>query len=268
MVAGAYFALALLFLLFPLFIVMPMSFNDAEFLGFPPRTYSLRWYRTYFSDPVWIEATWLSFRISATAAAIAGLVGTVTAVGLVRASFRGKSVIYSLIVAPMIVPTVIVALGLFLVYSRLRLPESEWGLIAAHAVIALPYVVLIVSATLQQVDITLERAARVLGATPVRAFLGVTLPAIAPAVWASALFAFFVSFDELIIALFIMGGSQTLPMRIWSDLRFDVSPTVSAVATLLIALTTLGLTLAELLRRRATRRFTRAGIQEDAARIG
>jgi len=251
----AYFAFVVVFLFFPLFIVVPMSFNDAQFLSFPPAVYSVRWYRTYFSDPVWLQATLLSLRVSLAATAIATVLGTLAAVGWVRSRFRARNVVYALIVAPMIVPTVIVALGVFLVYSRLRLIESEWGLVAAHAVVALPYVVLIVSATLQQFDVTLERAARVLGATPVRAFLSVALPAIAPAVFAAALFAFFVSFDELLIALFVMGGSQTLPMRIWSDLRFEFNPTVSAVATLLIVVTALGMSLAEILRRRAATRL-------------
>ncbi len=254
---AAYATLVMLFLFFPLFVVVPMSFNDARFLGFPPESYSLRWYRSYFGDPGWIEATVLSFEVALGAAALATVVGTLTAVGLVRARFRGKNAVYVLVIAPLIVPTVIIALGVFLLYSRMRLINSVFGLIAVHGTIAMPFVVLIVSTTLQQFDVTLERAARVLGAGPIGAFLHVTLPAIAPAVVAAAVFAFFVSFDELIIALFVLGGRETLPMRIWSDLRFELNPTVGAVATLLIALTIAGLSLAEALRRRAASRLRR-----------
>lgn len=251
----AYFVAVILFLFFPLFIVVPMSFNDARFMGFPPEAFSLRWYESFFENQVWIEATLLSFRVSLAATAIAAVIGTLASLALVRGRFLGKTALYALMLAPMIVPPVIIALGIFIMYSKLGLIDSEIGLIAAHVVIALPFVVLVVSATLQQYDVTIERAARVLGAGPIKAFVLITLPAIAPAIIAASLFAFFVSFDELIIALFIMGGSETLPMRIWSDLRLEFNPTVSAVATLLIAVTTVGMTLAEALRRRATARL-------------
>lgn len=254
----AYFGAVILFLFFPLFIVVPMSFNDARFMGFPPEAFSLRWYESFFENRVWIDATLLSMRVSLAATAIAAVIGTLASLALVRGRFIGKTAFYALMLAPMIVPPVIIALGIFIFYSKLGLIDSEIGLIAAHVVIALPFVVLVVSATLQQYDITIERAARVLGAGPVRAFVLVTLPAIAPAIVAASLFAFFISFDELIIALFIMGGNETLPMRIWSDLRLEFNPTVSAVATLLIAVTTVGMTLAEILRRRATARLAPA----------
>lgn len=251
----AYFGLVLLFLLLPLLIVIPVSFNDDQWLRFPPESLSLRWYENYFSDARFVEATFTSFWIASVVAVIATSLGTLTALGMTRARLPGKAALYGLIIAPMIIPIIIFALALFIFFHKLKLTGSVFALIAAHVVLALPFPVLIVSASLQQFDVTLERAARVLGATPFRVFMHVTLPYMTPAVLASAVFAFFVSFDELVIALFITGRWDTLPKRIWSDLRLEIDPTIAAVASILIGLTIVGITAAELLRRRAMRRF-------------
>jgi putative spermidine/putrescine transport system permease protein len=156
--------------------------------------------------------------------------------------------------APAILPNVLIALGFFIVCVFAGITDNELVLIAAHATLGLPFVVLITAAALADTDPTLERAARVLGAGPLRAFATGTLPSILPAIASAALFAFFISFDELIVALFTMGGKLTLPVRMWTELQFEIDPTISAVSILLILLTTAGMGLAEMLRRRVGRR--------------
>jgi putative spermidine/putrescine transport system permease protein len=250
-----YFALVALYLLFPLLVVVPISFVDSRFLQFPPEALSLRWYRNYFDDPDFLDATIFSFLIGVPSCLIATTLGTLAALGMTRTRFFGKGVIYALMISPIIVPVIIVSLALYIFFARLDLIGSPFGLILAHSILAMPFSVLIVSATLEHFDVTLERAARVLGAGPIRTFWHVTFPAIRPAVFASAIFGFFISFDELIIALFVMGRRQTLPVRIWQDLRFEIDPTVAAVASLLIALTTVGIGFGVLFQMRATRRL-------------
>jgi putative spermidine/putrescine transport system permease protein len=250
-----YFALVALYLLFPLLVVVPISFVDSRFLQFPPEALSLRWYRNYFEDPDFLDATIFSFMIGVPSCLIATTLGTLAALGMTRTRFFGKGVIYALMISPIIVPVIIVSLALYIFFARLDLIGSPFGLILAHSILAMPFSVLIVSATLEHFDVTLERAARVLGAGPIRTFWHVTFPAIRPAVLASAIFGFFISFDELIVALFVMGRRQTLPVRIWQDLRFEIDPTVAAVASLLIALTAVGIGFGAMFQMRATRRL-------------
>jgi putative spermidine/putrescine transport system permease protein len=238
-----YFAFVALYLLFPLLVVIPISFVDSRFLQFPPEALSLRWYRNYFDDPDFLDATIFSFLIGVPSCLIATTLGTLAALGMTRTRFFGKGVIYALTISPIIVPVIIVSLALYIFFARLDLIGSPFGLILAHSILAMPFSVLIVSATLEHFDVTLERAARVLGAGPIRTFWHVTFPAIRPAVLASA------------IALFVMGRRQTLPVRIWQDLRFEIDPTVAAVASLLIALTAVGIGFGALFQMRATRRL-------------
>ena len=252
---ATYFALVLAFLLLPLFIVIPVSFNGGRWLRFPPESFSLRWYENYLTDAAFVKATVTSFWIACAVSAIATVLGTITALGMGRVSFPGKGAVYGLIIAPLIIPIIIYALAAFIFFSEVKLIGNVASLIVAHVTLALPFPVLIISATLQQLDVTLERAGRVLGASPLRVFRHITLPFITPAVLASAVFSFFVSFDELVIALFITGRWDTLPKRIWSDLRLEIDPTIAAVASCLIAVTLIGIAVGELLRRRAQRRF-------------
>ena len=252
--AALLFALGVLFLFFPILIVAPMSFSGDRFLGFPPKSWGVLWYQTYFSDPVWLAATWRSLRIAALAGLIATLAGTASVVGLARLSKHWRAGITGLLLAPAIVPNVIVALGVFMLALRLGSTDSETTLVFAHAAIGLPFVVMIVGAAYRQTDPMLENAARVFGAGPLRAFWTATVPPLTPAIIAAFIFAFFISFDELVIALFLMGGSETLPVRIWNDLRFEINPTIAAISTFFVVITTLAMGLAEFLRTRATRR--------------
>ncbi len=250
----AYTVAAIVFLFFPILIVIPMSFSGERFLGFPPKTLGLRWYINYFSDANWIELTLRSLRVGLGSSILASVMGTLTALALARSQIPFKKAITALFAAPVVVPTVIIALGVFIFAVRSRINDSELTLIAAHATIALPFVVMIVGAAARQVDPTYEKAARVLGAGPVKAFYYTTFRALMPAVISAAIFSFFVSFDELIIALFVMSENHTLPIRIWSDLRFELDPTIAAISTLLIVFTTAAMIVADRLRRRSARK--------------
>ncbi|MDN2567630.1 ABC transporter permease [Aquibium sp. A9E412] len=254
LVAAGLFALGVLFLFFPILIVAPMSFSADRFLGFPPASWGLTWYRAYFTDPVWLAATGRSLRIALLASLIATTAGTAAVVGLGRVRPRPRAALTGLFLAPAIIPNIIIALGVFILALRIGGTDSEITLVFAHATLGLPFVVMIVGAAYRQTDPALERAARVFGAGPLRAFWTATLPAILPAILAAAIFAFFVSFDELVVALFLMGGAETLPVRIWNDLRFEINPTIAAISTLFVIVTAAAMALAEFLRLRATRR--------------
>ena len=249
----AYFWLIVVYMIFPVLIVIPVSFGNSEFLRFPPESFGLRWYRAYVSDPVWVAATVTSFRVAVLSTAIATTAGTLAGLAISRSPRRAQGPLTYAATVPIVVPHIFIALGVFIMALRLKLTDNEVALAFAHAAVAMPFVVLITSAAIRQIDPTIERAARVLGAGPVRAFRVATLPPLIPAVVAAAIFAFFVSFDELIIAQFLMKGSETLPMRIWADLRLDISPVVAAVSGLLIVVTTIAMACAEILRRRAVR---------------
>ena len=248
---SGYFWLLVAYLMFPIFIVIPISFSESQFLEFPPSELGLRWYHAYVEDPVWVAATFLSLRVALMASLLATLVGTMAVIVLERRAFRLKALLVTAITSPIIIPHIFIALGVFILAVRLGFDDSSLALVGAHATIALPFVVLIVGAAARQLAPTLERAARVLGAGPLRAFFAATLPSLLPAVVAAGVFSFFVSFDELIIADFLLSSRETLPMRIWADLRLEVSPTVAAVSSILIVITTLAMVGAELLRRRA-----------------
>lgn len=249
------FAMGVLLLFFPILVVVPMSFSADRFLGFPPQSWGLTWYRAYFTDPVWMAATFRSLRIALFASLIATLAGLLAVVGLGRMGPRWRAGLTGLFIAPAIVPNVIIALGVFILALTFGTTDSVVTLTLAHAALALPFVVMIVGAAYRQVDPNLERAARVCGAGPVRAFMAATLPPILPAVVAAGIFAFFISFDELVVALFLMGGAETLPVRIWNDLRFEINPTIAAISAFFVTITTIAMAIAELLRMRTQKRL-------------
>jgi putative spermidine/putrescine transport system permease protein len=246
--------LVLLYLIFPVFVVIPVSFSSAKFLQFPPPGFSLQWYENYFSRRDWTDATLLSLRIGAITAIFATVLGTLASLALVRGRFWGRDLINSFIVSPLIIPSIIVAIGVYFFYARLQIVGKPFALALAHTALAIPFVVINVSATLYGFDERLEYAAMNLGANRWQTFVKVTLPIIRPGVLAGALFAFITSFDELIVALFISGSTAvTLPRKMWDGLRMEIDPTIAAVSTLLIAISVLVLVSAELLRQRAER---------------
>lgn len=251
----AIFGLIVLFLILPLLFLVPISLTGSQFLEFPPRSFSLRWYAEFFNNPTWLRATQVSLTVGVGATILALVAGTLASVALVRAQFPGKGILTALLIAPLIIPTVIIALALYIVFLRWRLVDNLLALTLVHALVAMPYVVLIVSAALRRFDTTLERAARVMGAGPVRAFMSVTLPYLLPAMLAASILAFFASFDELIITLFVSGGTETLPVRIWNDLTLRLDPTVPAVSVMLTVLSIGFMAIGEILRRRHQARY-------------
>ena len=227
----------LLFLNSPLFIVFPMSFSSASYLAFPPPGYSLQWYQKFFQRPDWIQSTWYSFKIAFVVTLLSTTLGTLASLGFVRGGFRGKNLISAFIISPLIVPYIIIALASYFFLAKWKLVGSQAGLILIHIVIAVPIVFIIVSNTLRNFDISLEKAAMIMGANRVRTFFKITLPLIKTGVFSGAFFSFLTSFDELIVVLFI-GGVKivTLPRRMWEGVRHETDPTITAVATILILL--------------------------------
>ncbi|MBX9454425.1 MAG: ABC transporter permease [Mesorhizobium sp.] len=255
---AVYFFLLVGFLILPLIFLVPISLSASQFLEFPPTSLSLRWYAAFFEDPTWVGAAILSFRVGIGATALSLVVGTLASIALVRGNFPGKSALTAIFIAPLILPTVVLALALYIVFLRWQLVDNVFALTLAHAIVALPYVVMIVSASLRRFDTTIERAARVLGAGPIKAFMLVTLPYLVPSMFAAGILAFFASFDELIITLFVSGGAQTLPVRIWNDLGLKLDPTVPAVAVMLTMLSIVGMGIGEVIRRRNEQRYQSA----------
>lgn len=244
--------LVFIYLIFPVFIIIPLSFSSSLFLEFPPKGFSLMWYRRFFTDFQWLDATKVSFIVAIFTTVFATVLGTMAAIGLVRGRFPGRNVLYTLFLSPMIMPLVVVAIALYFLFVRLHLVGTYAGLIMAHTVLAIPFVVVTVTAVLQGFDRTLEHAAMSLGADRFQTFYRVTLPLISPGIFSGALFAFITSFDEIIIAIFITGTSAvTLQKKIWDSIRLEINPMVTSIASLLILLSVIILVGSEMLRRRA-----------------
>lgn len=243
--------LVLLFLMIPVLVIIPLSFNSSSFLTYPMDGFSLRWYNELMTSAEWRQAFKNSFIIAPVATALAMILGTLASVGLCRGNFRFKGVIMAFLIAPMIVPLVIVAVGLYFFFAKLQLLNSYIGLVVAHAILGMPFVVITVNATLQGFNTNLSRAAASLGAPPLTVFFKVVLPLIAPGVISGGLFAFATSFDEVVVTLFLASPSQrTLPLHMFSGIRENISPNIAAVATIMIVLSVLMLLTLEVLRRR------------------
>lgn len=226
------------YLLLPSLIVIPISFTPTTYLQFPPESLSLRWYRYYFNLGEWTSATITSMVVGTLVAIVSVSVGSLAAYGLVRGRFPGKDVIGALIISPIVVPMIITAVAIFSLYSDLRLLGTIPGFVVAHTIIALPFVIIILSATLRGIDVRLEQAAMSLGSSRLTALRRVVLPLMLPGMVTAALFAFLISFDELLIALFISSPTlSTLPKRLWDGIRTEINPTIAAVSTLLVLLT-------------------------------
>ncbi|SED17669.1 ABC transporter permease [Pseudomonas anguilliseptica] len=252
--------LVLLFLILPILVIIPLSFNVEPFFSFTegmltlqPEAYSLRWYSAIFSDDKWLLAIKNSFLIGIFATLIATVLGTCAAVGLARDDMPMRRLITALLLSPMIVPLIITAAGMFF-YSDLGLAGNYLGGIIAHAALGTPFVIITVTATLTGFDYSLARAALNLGATPLRVFFDIIMPLIRPGVISGALFAFITSFDEVVVILFMAGPQQrTIPRQMFSGLREQINPSILAIATLLILVSIALLVTIELLRRRAER---------------
>jgi len=254
-------ALILFFLIMPVVVVIPLSFNAVPFftfteemLTFDPAGYSLKWYEDFFTNLNWQGAVKNSLIIAVFATLISTTLGTVAALGLSRPEMPHKSAIMGILISPMIVPLIISAAGMYFFYSKVGLASTHLGVILAHAALGTPFVVITVTATLVGFDHSLIRAAATLGASPRLTFFRVIVPLILPGVISGALFAFITSFDEVVVVLFVGSYEQrTIPWQMFSGIREQISPTILAVATLLVVVSILLLTSVELLRRRGER---------------
>jgi len=244
----------LLFLVSPVLVVMPLSFNSQPYFTYPMPGFSLRWYRAFLESSDWMLAIKNTVIVGVASTLISTLLGVTASLGLMHPKLKYKALITGILVSPMIVPLIITAVGVYFAFSPFGLTNSLSGLILAHAALGVPFVVVTVTATLAGFNESLTRAGRNLGASPLRVFTQVKLPIIAPGVVSGALFAFATSFDEIVVALFLTGTDQrTVPRQMWSGIREQLSPTILAVASLLVVISTLLLITLEMLRRRSER---------------
>jgi len=245
--------IVLAYLALPSLVVVIMSLSGGRFLEFPPSTLSMRWYQAYWSSTSWMDATVRSLEVAVMVTALATSLGTLASIALVRLVVPGKSALRALVVSPIMVPTIVLSIGIYSVYARWRLIGTATGLVLAHTVLALPFVVLNVTAVLYKLDRSLERAARSLGAGPLRTFTQVMLPLLWPGIASGAIFAFLTSFDEIVIAMFVSGSNPTLPKLMFDGIRYELNPVVAAVSSQLIIVTSLALLGSAWLRRRTER---------------
>ncbi|MXZ81942.1 MAG: ABC transporter permease [Gammaproteobacteria bacterium] len=253
--------LVFFFLIAPIIVIIPLSFNAVPFftfteemLRFDPAGYSLRWYNDFFTNLNWQGAVKNSVIIAFFSTILATLLGTVAALGLSRSDLPFKSAIMGLLISPMIVPLIISAAGMYFFYSKIGLQGTFLGVILAHTALGTPFVVITVTATLSGFDQVLIRSSASLGANPTTTFFRIIVPLILPGVISGALFAFITSFDEVVVVLFVGSYEQrTIPWQMFSGIREQISPTILAVATMLVCVSIALLTALELLRRRSER---------------
>jgi putative spermidine/putrescine transport system permease protein len=235
------------FLVVPSLIVIPMSFSESQYLEFPPREWSLRWYRNYFGSVAWMDATATSFKAGVLTMLLATTIGVAAAYGLHASRTRWSGLIQGLLLTPIVVPVILVGIGVFYVYARLGLVNTLIGIVMAHSMLAVPLVVMIVTSALKSYDANQELVARSLGASRPKAFFLVTLPQIRFSVVTSAVLSFLTSFDEVIVALFVSGGANsTLTRNMFASLRDQIDPTIAAISTLVIVLTSALLVISQL----------------------
>lgn len=257
--ASAY--LTLLFLMMPILVIIPLSFNAEPYFSFTPgmmafekEAYSLEWYAEIWHDDNWLLAIKNSFLIGICATVLATVLGTLAAIGLSNSAMPMQRIIMAILLSPMIVPLIITAAGMFFFYTQLNLAGTFWGVVIAHAALGTPFVIITVNAALAGFDYSLVQASLGMGAKPVYTFVKIIMPLIRPGVISGALFAFVTSFDEVVVALFLAGPEQkTIPRQMFSGLREQINPTILAVATLLVVLSALLLFTIEYLRSRSER---------------
>lgn len=254
-------ALIFTFLIVPIFVIIPLSFNaepyftfTPEMLSFDPAGYSLKWYEEFFTDSSWRNAVINSFVIAVCATLISTTLGTIAALGLSQSAMPFRTAVMAMMISPMIVPLIISAAGMYFFYTRIGLGSTHLGVILAHAALGTPFVVITVTATMVGFDRSLIRASNNLGADGVTTFFKVIVPLILPGVISGGLFAFITSFDEVVVVLFVGSVEQrTIPWKMFSGIREEIRPTILAVATLLVCISICLLTALELLRRRNER---------------
>jgi putative spermidine/putrescine transport system permease protein len=247
--------LVIFFVLAPVFVVIPMSFSDSNYLEFPPHVWSFRWYRAYFASSEWIAATKVSLAAAASTVILATPIGFLAALAIRTTKGRTAAALFAFLLLPQIAPVILVAIGVFFLYIRLRLVDSFIGIVLAHTALAIPFVITTIGAALQKFDFTLDQAARSLGASRFRAVIDVMIPQIRLSLLAGAIFSFVTSFDEVVVGLFIAGGDNTvLTHKMFLALRDQIDPTIAAISTLMIAISVISVAIFMVLNRRNERR--------------
>ena len=238
--------ITMVLLVTPTLIVIPMSFSESQYLEFPPKNWSTRWYEHYFSSPEWMLATVTSLKAAFLTMLVATPIGVVAAYGLHASKVKFIRIAFVLLITPMMVPVVLVAIGAFYAYVKLGILYTLTGLVLAHTILALPLVLIVTGSALKSYDMNQELAARSLGAPRWKAFLTITLPQIRFAVVTSALLSFLTSFDEVVIAMFISGGDNpTLTRNMFNALRDQIDPTIASISTIMIVVTSIMMVLAQ-----------------------
>ena len=232
-----------IFLMLPLLVVFPISLSSAAYMQFPPPGLSWQWYERFLDDPQWVDATVRSLYVGVATAILALALGVPLAFSLVRGKFPGRWLLDRIALAPLIVPTIILSIAVYGMFAKLKLIGEWYGLVIAHTVLALPFVVLVMSAGLRDFDRGLEQAAEGLGASRTRTLLKITLPLLRPSLVSAGLLAFISSFDELVVALFLAGPNMTLPKKMFDNILMEIDPTIAAVSVLQILLVSIVLVL-------------------------
>ena len=243
--------LVLAFLVLPTLVIAPLSFNEGKYFTYPIESFSLKWYSEVLFSERWTHAFRNSFIVAIVSTLIATVIGTMASLGILGLPIRLRNSLLLILLSPMVIPIIVFAVGFFYFTVLLGMVYTLTALVWAHVVLAVPFVVIVVSASLERFDTSLIRAAYSLGASPITAFRRITLPLIAPGVMTGAIFAFVTSWDEIVVALFVAGGPEnhTLPRRLWSGLREELSPAIIAAATVLSVLSIILMIIVERLRR-------------------
>ena len=243
-------ALMALFLLLPILFIVALSFGSSRWLIFPPPGWTLKWYEELFADPRWLGAALTSAKIGVIVMVLSVALGLLASLALVRGKYRGRAVQRAIFLTPMVLPVVIVAVALYAAFLRLGINGTLPGFVIAHLIVALPFAIITITGALETFDPAIEDAAILCGASPWEARLRVTLPGIRHGLFSAAIFSFLISWDEVVLAIFMASPSlQTLPVKVWTTLRQDLTPVIAAASTLLVALTVILMIAAALIRK-------------------
>ena len=243
-------ALVCLFLILPIVFIAALSFVSSQWLIFPPPSWTFKWYQDLFADPRWLYSALTSLKIAAIVTVLSVVIGFLAALGLDRGRFAGRDLLRALFLTPMILPVVVLAVALYALFLKLGLAGTTIAFVIAHLLIALPFSIISIGNALEGFDRSIEDAAILCGANPWEARLRVTVPAISHGIFGAAVFSFLASWDEVVLAIFMASPTlQTLPVKIWTTLRQDLTPVIAAASTLLIAFTILLMIVAALLRK-------------------
>lgn len=243
------------FLLLPIVFIVLLSFGSSQWLVFPPPGWTLKWYEQFFSNPDWMQAAYTSLKVALLTTVCALALGLPCAFALVRGKFTGRELLYALFTLPMIVPLVIIAVAVYALFLKLGYTGTLLAFVISHVIVALPFTIISIINSLKLFDQSIEDAAVICGASRLQAIVKVTFPAIRPGMMAGALFAFLVSWDEVVLSVMMASPNlQTLPVKMWTTLRQDLTPVIAVASTLLIGLSLLIMIVAAVIRRRSEHR--------------